>query len=303
MSHDITLKDLLEAGVHFGHQTRKWNPKMKEYIFISRGGIHIIDLQKTLRNIDKAYQFIRDTAASGKKVLFVATKKQARIPIMEAAKAVDMPYVTERWLGGMLTNFQTVSKSIRKLEEIERVLDGPEREMLSKKETLQLERERVKLDRNLGGIREMDRLPGALFVIDTQEEETAVREARKLGIPVVGIVDTNADPDVIHYLIPGNDDAIRSIQLFTRLAKNAISDGVAARTEGAVVAEVEMEDASQESSSAGLEQSAGSDDLKVSDEKSEASKKDAADGGTTSRAGSGAAAARAGNGNEAPAEA
>ncbi len=303
MSHDITLKDLLEAGVHFGHQTRKWNPKMKEYIFISRGGIHIIDLQKTLRNIDKAYQFIRDTAASGKKVLFVATKKQARIPIMEAAKAVDMPYVTERWLGGMLTNFQTVSKSIRKLEEIERVLDGPEREMLSKKETLQLERERVKLDRNLGGIREMDRLPGALFVIDTQEEETAVREARKLGIPVVGIVDTNADPDVIHYLIPGNDDAIRSIQLFTRLAKNAISDGVAARTEGAVVAEVEMEDASQESSSAGLEQSAGSDDLKVSDEKSEASKKDAADGGTTLRAGSGAAAARAGNGNEAPAEA
>ncbi|HKI84941.1 MAG TPA: 30S ribosomal protein S2, partial [Candidatus Krumholzibacteria bacterium] len=230
MSHDISLKDLLEAGVHFGHQTRKWNPKMKEYIFISRGGIHIIDLQKTLRNIDKAYQFIRDTAASGKKILFVATKKQARLPIMEAAKSVEMPYVTERWLGGMLTNFQTVSKSIRKLEDIEKVLEGPEREMLSKKESLQLEREREKLARNLGGIRDMDRLPGALFVIDTQEEETAVREARKLGIPVVGIVDTNADPDVIQYLIPGNDDAIRSIQLFTKLAKNAITDGIAART-------------------------------------------------------------------------
>jgi len=303
MSHDISLKELLEAGVHFGHQTRKWNPKMKEYIFISRGGIHIIDLQKTLRHIDKAYQFIRDTAASGKKILFVATKKQARLPIMEAAKSVEMPYVTERWLGGRLTNFQTVSKSIRKLEDIEKVLEGPEREMLSKKESLQLEREREKLERNLGGIREMDRLPGALFVIDTQEEETAVREARKLGIPVVGIVDTNADPDVIQYLIPGNDDAIRSIQLFTKLAKNAISDGIAARTEGAVVADVEMEDASKENSSAGVEESAGSEDLEASDEKSPASKRDTADGETTARASGGAAAARAGNGNEAPAEA
>ena len=225
MSHDISLKDLLEAGVHFGHQTRKWNPKMKEYIFISRGGIHIIDLQKTLRNIDKAYQFIRDTAASGKKILFVATKKQARLPIMEAAKSVEMPYVTERWLGGMLTNFQTVSKSIRKLEDIEKVLEGPEREMLSKKESLQLEREREKLARNLGGIRDMDRLPGALFVIDTQEEETAVREARKLGIPVVGIVDTNADPDVIQYLIPGNDDAIRSANLMCRIVADAVIEG------------------------------------------------------------------------------
>ncbi len=240
MSHGITLKDLLEAGVHFGHQTRKWNPKMKEYIFIARGGIHIIDLQKTLRHIDTAYEFLKKTAAQGKKVLFVATKKQARLPVKQTATTMGMPYVTERWLGGMLTNFQTVSKSIRKLEEIEKVLSGPEREMLSKKETLHLERQAAKLERNLGGIREMDRLPGALFVIDTQEEETAVREARKLGIPVVGIVDTNADPDIIDYPIPGNDDAIRSIQLFVRLASKAIADGVAARSEGAVVPEVEM---------------------------------------------------------------
>jgi len=242
MSHGIALKDLLEAGVHFGHQTRKWNPKMKEYIFIARGGIHIIDLQKTLRHIDTAYEFIKDTSAKGKKVLFVATKKQARLPVKIAADSVGMPYVTERWLGGMLTNFQTVSKSIRKLEEIEKQLQGPGAELLSKKESLQLSRQAEKLNRNLGGIRDMDRLPGALFVIDTQEEGTAVREARKLGIPVVGIVDSNADPDLIHYPIPGNDDAIRSIQLFTKLAKDAILAGTAARTEGAVVGDAEMKE-------------------------------------------------------------
>jgi len=257
MSHGIALKDLLEAGVHFGHQTRKWNPKMKEYIFIARGGIHIIDLQKTLRHIDVAYDFIRDTSAKGKKVLFVATKKQARLPVIEAANSVGMPYVTERWLGGMLTNFQTVSKSIRKLEEIEKLLEGPGAELLSKKESLQMAREAEKLNRNLGGIREMDRLPGALFVIDTQEEATAVREASKLGIPVVGIVDTNADPDLIHYPIPGNDDAIRAIQLFTRLAKDAIMAGTAARTEGAVVGEAEMSEADKAKAPEAAAESAG----------------------------------------------
>ncbi len=296
MSHGITLKDLLEAGVHFGHQTRKWNPKMKEYIFIARGGIHIIDLQKTLRHIDKAYEFIKDTAAQGKKVLFVATKKQARLPVKQAAQAIGMPYVTERWLGGMLTNFQTVSKSIRKLEEIEKILNGPEREMLSKKETLQLERQAAKLERNLGGIRDMDRLPGALFIIDTQEEETAVREARKLGIPVVGIVDTNADPDIIDYPIPGNDDAIRSIQLFVRLARKAISDGVAARSEGAVVPDVEM-------SSEGDKASAESASLETGGAQTPAADDSASKpGGEASSTASGAeaAVAKAGDEKEAP---
>jgi small subunit ribosomal protein S2 len=260
MSSGITLKDLLEAGVHFGHQTRKWNPKMKEYIFIARGGIHIIDLQKTMAHIDRAYDFLRNTAAAGKQVLFVATKKQARLPLKEAADAVKMPYVTERWLGGMLTNFQTVSKSIRKLEEIEKTLEGPGGDLLSKKESLQLSRQAEKLTRNLGGIREMDRLPGALFVIDTQEEAIAVREARKLGIPVVGIVDTNADPDEISYPVPGNDDAIRSIQLFCRLARRAISEGASARSEGAVVADVEMaegDDEEKKAAAGGAEREAG----------------------------------------------
>ena len=299
MSHGITLKDLLEAGVHFGHQTRKWNPKMKEYIFIARGGIHIIDLQKTLRHIDKAYEFIKNTSAKGKKVLFVATKKQARLPIRQTATAIGMPFVTERWLGGMLTNFQTVSKSIRKLEEIEKILEGPEREMLSKKESLQLQRQAVKLERNLGGIRDMTSLPGALFVIDTQEEETAVREARKLGIPVVGIVDTNADPDIIDFPIPGNDDAIRSIQLFTRLAKSAISDGIAARTEGAVVADVEMSEEGKGEAGKASAKSASPETAAKKDSSPEASPKEK----TNAPSAAEAAAAKAGEDNEAPAEA
>ena len=238
MTSNVSLKDLLEAGVHFGHQTRKWNPRMKEYIFIERGGIHIIDLQKTLRAIELAHTFVRGVAASGRKVLFVATKKQARIAVLEAANSVGMPYVTERWLGGMLTNFQTVSKSIQRLDDIEKLLGGPGAEVLSKKEALELSRLADKLRKNLGGIREMDRLPGALFVIDTVEEVIAVKEANKLGIPVVGIVDTNSDPLVINYPIPGNDDAIRSIQLFVKVVRDAIADGLATRSEGAV--EVEM---------------------------------------------------------------
>jgi small subunit ribosomal protein S2 len=238
MASNVTLKDLLEAGVHFGHQTRKWNPRMKEYIFIERGGIHIIDLQKTLRSIEAAHNFVRGVASSGRKVLFVATKKQARVAVLEAANSVGMPYVTERWLGGMLTNFQTISKSIQRLDDIEKLLSGPGADLLSKKEALELSRLADKLRKNLGGIREMDRLPGALFVIDTVEEIIAVKEANKLGIPVVGIVDTNSDPLVIDYPIPGNDDAIRSIQLFVKVVRDAIADGLATRSEGAV--EVEM---------------------------------------------------------------
>lgn len=239
MAVEVTLKELLEAGVHFGHQTRKWNPKMRDYIFIARGGIHIIDLQRTMAHVRPAYDHITKTVAEGKKILFVATKKQARQPVAEAAEAVGMPYVTERWLGGMLTNFQTMSKSIQKLDEIEGKMSGSKSELLSKKELLELSRTHEKLHRNLGGIRHMKRLPGALFVIDTKEEETAVKEANKLGIPVVGIVDTNADPDVIDFPIPGNDDAIRAIQLFIRLAREAIAEGLSLSSEGASNVEVE----------------------------------------------------------------
>lgn len=239
MAAQVTLKDLLEAGVHFGHQTRKWNPQMRDYIFIARGGIHIIDLQKTLKNLHTAHDVLSRVSAAGGKVLFVATKKQARQPVQEAAEAIGMPYVTERWLGGMLTNFQTVGKSIQKLEEIEAKLSEGMVERLSKKEALELSRQRDRLQKNLGGIRKMKVLPKALFVIDTQEEETAVREARKLGIPVIGIVDTNADPNVIDFPVPGNDDAIRAIQLFTRVARDAIATGLSLSKEGAVDVQVE----------------------------------------------------------------
>ena len=235
MPANVSLKELLEAGVHFGHQTRKWNPKMRDYIFIARGGIHIIDLQKTMVGINAAYDFLVRVAASGRPVLFVATKKQARQAVQTAATACRMPYVNERWLGGMLTNFQTISKSISKLDEIEMKLADKTAANLSKKEALELSRLSDKLRRNLGGIREMKKLPGALFVIDTKEEEIAVREANKLGIPVVGIVDSNADPDVIDYPVPGNDDAIRAIQLFVKMAQGAIAEGLAAGSEGAVV--------------------------------------------------------------------
>lgn len=243
MAVEVTLKELLEAGVHFGHQTRKWNPKMRDYIFIARGGIHIIDLQKTMTHVHPAFEFLTKTAASGKKVLFVSTKKQARQPLVEAAEACGQPYVSERWLGGMLTNFQTISGSIRKLEEVESKISGGQSDLLTKKELLDFTRQHEKLVRNLGGIRDMKRLPGALFVIDTKEEETAVKEANKLGIPVVGIVDTNADPDSIDFPVPGNDDAIRSIQLFARLAKQAIQDGISMSNEGKTAGDVEKQEA------------------------------------------------------------
>ncbi len=229
---DVTLKDLLEAGVHFGHQTRKWDPKMKPYIFIARGGIYIIDLQKTLKSLQQATVFLKEVATRGGTVLFVGTKKQAKVAIKEYANKVGMPYVTERWLGGMLTNFQTIFKSVQKLEEIEAMMADGRMENFSKKEQLEINRNYEKLNRNLGGIRKMRGLPEALFVIDTLEEETAVREANKLGIPIVGIVDTNCDPNLIQYPIPGNDDAIRAIMLFARTVAQAIDEGKAARAEG-----------------------------------------------------------------------
>lgn len=228
----VGLKDLLEAGVHFGHQTRKWNPKMKPYIFIARGGIYIIDLQRTLRNLMKASKFLETVGQKGGTVLFVGTKKQAKIAIKEFADRVDMPYVTERWLGGMLTNHQTIYKSVQKLEEIEAMMNDGRMENFSKKEQLDFSRKFEKLNANLGGIRKMKGLPSAVFVVDTAEEETAVREANKLGIPVIGIVDTNCDPTNVDFPIPGNDDAIRAITLFTRVVAESIEEGRRMRGEG-----------------------------------------------------------------------
>ncbi len=222
---NVGLKDLLEAGVHFGHQTRKWNPKMKPYIFIARGGIYIIDLQITLRKLNEACDFLKKVASKGGTVLFVGTKKQAKVAIRDMAGRVNMPYVTERWLGGMLTNHQTIYKSVQKLEEIEAMMNDGRIENFSKKEQLEFSRQFEKLNTNLGGIRKMKGLPDAVFVIDTDEEETAVREANKLGIPVIGIVDTNCDPTLVRYPIPGNDDAIRSISLFTRVMAETIEEG------------------------------------------------------------------------------
>lgn len=269
----IALKDLLEAGVHFGHQTRKWNPKMRDYIFIARGGIHIIDLQKTLRHIERAQEFLTRTSASGKDVLFVATKKQARQSVVKAAQSVGMPYVTERWLGGMLTNFQTISRSITRLDEIEVKLADTVAANLSKKEALELSRLAEKLRRNLGGIREMKRVPGAIFVIDTKEEEIAVREANKLGIPVVGVVDSNADPDPIDFPIPGNDDAIRAIQLFVQMAENAIAEGKAAGSEGATVKGGDSGEGKAKAESGEAAEANGSAHAKVEAESSTVSEK------------------------------
>jgi small subunit ribosomal protein S2 len=220
----ITMKELLEAGVHFGHQTKRWNPKMKKYIFGKRNGIYIIDLQKTLKLFKEASAFISDLSSQGKRILFVGTKRQAQDAILEEANRCGMFYVNNRWLGGTLTNFTTVRKSIERLKEIEAILNDAEKEM-SKKERAALDKEREKLQKNLIGIREMDGLPDALFVIDPKKEYIAVKEAKKLGIPVVAIVDTNCDPEDIDYVIPGNDDAIRAIRLFTQKIADAVLEG------------------------------------------------------------------------------
>lgn len=219
------MKELLEAGVHFGHQTKRWNPKMKPYIFGARNGIYIVDLQKTVRMFKTAYDFIIDTAASGKSVLFVGTKKQAREAIYEEANRCEMFYVHNRWLGGMLTNFQTIKKSIDRLNYLNQIeLDGTI-ELFPKKERLKMGKERTKLDSTLGGIRSMGKLPGAMFVIDPKNESIAIREARRLNIPIVAIVDTNCDPDEVDYLIPGNDDAIRAIRLISSRMADACIEG------------------------------------------------------------------------------
>ena len=221
----ISMKQLLEAGVHFGHQTRRWNPKMAQYIFTERNGIYIIDLQKTVRKIDEAYMFVRDLAMDGKTMLFVGTKKQAQESIESEAKRCGMYYVNTRWLGGMLTNFRTIRTRIDRLNAIDKMEADGQFDVLPKKEVIKLMAEREKLLKNLGGIREMKKLPGALFVVDPRKEHIAVTEARRLGIPIVGIVDTNCDPDEIDYVIPGNDDAIRAVKLIAGKMADAILEG------------------------------------------------------------------------------
>ena len=225
MSH-LTMKQLLEAGVHFGHQTRRWNPKMKPFIFGERNGIHIIDLQQTLKYFETAYEFVVNTVAEGGKILFVGTKKQAQDTIREEAQRCGMYYVDHRWLGGTLTNFKTIRQSVEKLKRIEQWMEDGTIERFPKKERLKLERLRQKLERNLGGIKAMESLPQALYVVDPKKEEIAVLEARKLGIPVVAITDTNCDPDLIDYIIPGNDDAIRAIKLLTSKIADAVLEGL-----------------------------------------------------------------------------
>ncbi|MGA4669802.1 30S ribosomal protein S2 [Propionibacteriaceae bacterium Y1923] len=227
----VTTRQLLESGVHFGHQTRRWNPKMKRFIFTERNGIYIIDLQQSLAHIDKAYAFVRETVARGGQVLFVGTKKQAQEAVAEQATRVGMPYVNQRWLGGMLTNFQTVIKRVQRLKELEGMdLENPVAGGLTKKELLGLKRESEKLGKTLGGIRDMTRLPQAVWIVDTKKEHLAVDEARKLRIPVIGILDTNCDPDEVDFPIPGNDDAIRSVALLTRIVADAAADGLLARS-------------------------------------------------------------------------
>jgi small subunit ribosomal protein S2 len=238
----VTMKQLLDAGVHFGHQTRRWNPKMKRFLYGERNGIYIIDLHQTLSRIEVAYGFVRDLVGGGGTLLFVGTKKQAQDPVAEFATGCGMPYVNERWLGGMLTNFETISGRVRKLAELEAQKASGEFDAMPKKEALLLSRELEKLQRNLGGIRSLSKLPNAIFVIDTKKEHIAVTEARKLGMPVVAVVDTNCDPDVIDYVIPGNDDAIRSARLMCRVMADAVNEGryiysqrAAARLQGADV--------------------------------------------------------------------
>jgi small subunit ribosomal protein S2 len=226
----VTMRQLLESGVHFGHQTRRWNPKMKRYIFTERNGIYIIDLQQSLSFIDRAYDFIKETVAHGGSILFVGTKKQAQEAISEQSTRVGMPYVNQRWLGGMLTNFSTVHKRLQRLKELDEInFDDVATSGMTKKELLSLRREKDKLERSLGGIRDMQRVPSAIWVIDTKKEHIAVGEAKKLGIPVVAILDTNCDPDEVDYPIPGNDDAIRSVNLLTRVIADAVAEGLIAR--------------------------------------------------------------------------
>jgi len=221
----VSMKQLLEAGVHFGHQTRRWNPKMAEYIFTERNGIYIIDLQKTVKKIDEAYMFVRDIAAEGGNILFVGTKKQAQDAIKEEALRAEMYYVNVRWLGGMLTNFKTIKKSIQKLNNLNKMAEDGTFDLLPKKEVAAMQKEMADLEKNLGGIKNMKGLPSCIFIVDPKKEKNAVDEARKLGIPIVAIVDTNCDPDEVDYVIPGNDDAIRAIKLIASTLADAVIEG------------------------------------------------------------------------------
>ena len=229
----VTMRQLLEAGVHFGHQTRRWNPKMKRFIFTERNGIYILDLQQTMSGIERAYTFVRDLVAGGGTILFVATKKQVQDVVEEQARRCGAPYVNFRWLGGMLTNFRTIHDRIRRMRELEEMVSTGALEGLPKKEGLRLRHEHEKLSRNLSGLRDMDRPPDAVYILDTKKEEIAVREARKLGIPIVAVLDTNCDPDEVDYAIPGNDDAIRSGALLTRIIPDAVIEGKSMRPAGA----------------------------------------------------------------------
>ncbi len=221
----VAMKQLLEAGVHFGHQTRRWDPRMAEYIFQARNGIHIIDLQKTSKKIDEAYSFIKEQSEDGKTILFVGTKKQAQECVKEAAEKCGMYYVDQRWLGGMLTNFGTIQKRIQRLKDLETMQEDGTFDVLPKKEVIVLKKEMEKLEKNLGGIKEMQEMPGVMFVVDPKKERIAILEARKLGIPVVGLIDTNCNPEDVDYVIPGNDDAIRAVKLVTDVIANAVIEG------------------------------------------------------------------------------
>ena len=221
----VAMKQLLEAGVHFGHQTRRWDPKMAEYIFQARNGIHIIDLQKTSKKLDEAYSFVKEQAEEGKTVLFVGTKKQAQECVKEAAQMCGMYYIDQRWLGGMLTNFGTIKNRIKRLKDLERMEEDGTFEILPKKEVILLKKEMEKLEKNLGGIKDMEELPGVIFVVDPKKERIAILEARKLNIPVVGLIDTNCNPEDVDYPIPGNDDAVRAVKLITQTIANAVIEG------------------------------------------------------------------------------
>ena len=256
----VTMKDLLECGVHFGHQTRRWNPKMKKYIFGVRKNIHIIDLQKTLRYFRYTYNIVRDAAAEGKTIMFVGTKKQASETLKAYADSVNAPYVNYRWLGGMLTNFSTIKKSIRKLEIIEEMESSGQIDLLTKKEKLMIQRKKEKLTQYLGGVRHLKKAPDMIFVIDAAKEKIAVAEARRLGIPVVAPLDTNCDPDMVDYPIPGNDDAIRSIQLFCKEIAEAITEGRAIAGGEVPVSEV-VEPASEEEKQEVLEEAMSEEDF------------------------------------------